>query len=94
MEVKKDFVIPLGLAMAIIGGAITGGIMIGDLQSKVESSSRQTSKQWEKLGELTITNALLQGKLDVLSSKFMGFKEFKEDTKRQLEQILKEIRNK
>lgn len=92
MEIKKELVIPIGLAVMIIGGAITSGIVIGDLQSKITSTSRQMSKQWEKLAQLTIVNAQLQGKLDVLSSKFTGFDEFKADTKRQLQEILREIR--
>lgn len=92
MEIRRDIMIPAGLAIAIVGAAATGGLYIGDLQSKSAASARQNTKQWELLSAQNIKIAMLEGKLAVLSSELNGFKEFKTDTKRQLRDILLELR--
>lgn len=85
----RGFVIPITLALSILGIAAVGGVGWGQIKSRVgtlESEVKRQSNVQEKIGEIDKKQGVLAEKIENLTREQ---REFRRDTKRALARILR-----
>ena len=85
----RGFVVPITLAMSILGIAAVGGVGWGQMSTRVDGLEREVARQGnvqEKIGEIDKKQGVLTEKIENLTREQ---REFRKDTKQALDRILR-----
>ena len=84
----RGFMIPITLAMSILGIAAVGGVGWGQMSTRVKSLEKEVERQGsvqDKIGKIDKKQGILAEKIENLTREQ---REFRKDTKQALDRIL------